>query len=184
MKVHLDEGLRLAPQIQNYLEENGLFTYRDLLYCTLKVTGEDAIDTALDMPVMLPSHMQLYLREQGIVTLRDLLGSGVVVKLNDSEDGEIFSAARAGETPKLGEVLLAIPLLQFGVGQLSIVSWRLGVAGWGRAGRVATILRPLVLQPHAAKASACPAWSLASASAIHFEAWPITFTSWASFLLK
>jgi hypothetical protein len=29
---------------------------------------------------------------------------------------EIFSAARARETPKLGEILFAIPLLQFGVG--------------------------------------------------------------------
>lgn len=105
------------------------------------------------------------------------------MKLNDSEDGEIFSATRAGETSKLGEVLLAIPLLQFGVGQLCLVRWWLGVAWWGRAGRVAALLRPWVLQAHAARA-ALPAWSLASASAIHFVAWPMTFTSWASFLLK
>ncbi len=73
MDIHLEEGLSLVPRIQNYLEENGIFTYRDLLYWTLKVTGEDSIDAALDMPVFLPPHMQLYLREQGIVTLRDLL---------------------------------------------------------------------------------------------------------------
>jgi hypothetical protein len=36
--------------------------------------------------------------------------------LKDSEDVEILAAARARETPKLGEVLFAIPLLQFGVG--------------------------------------------------------------------
>lgn len=74
MDIHLEEGLSLAPRIQNYLEENGIFSYGDLLNWTLKVTGEDALDAALDLPVMLPPHMQLHLREQGIVTLRDLLG--------------------------------------------------------------------------------------------------------------
>lgn len=75
MEVPLEEGLSLAPRIQNYLEESGIFTYRDLLYWTLKVTGEDSTDAALDIPVLLPTPMQLYLRQQSIVTLRDVLGA-------------------------------------------------------------------------------------------------------------
>lgn len=74
MEVRLEEGLNLAPRIQNFLEESGIFTYGDLLYWTMKLTGEDSVEPALDMPVILPPHIQMYLREQGIVTLRDLLG--------------------------------------------------------------------------------------------------------------
>lgn len=74
MGLHLEEGLSLAPRIQNYLEENGIFTYRDLLYWTLRAVGEDSVDAALDLPVILPAPMQAHLREQGVVTLRDLLG--------------------------------------------------------------------------------------------------------------
>jgi hypothetical protein len=40
MKIHLEEGLSLAPRIQNYFEENGIFTYRDLLYWTLKLPAK------------------------------------------------------------------------------------------------------------------------------------------------
>ena len=76
MEIPLEEGLSLAPRIQNYLEESGIFTYRDLLYWTLKVTDEDSIDAALDIPVILPpTHMQLYLRQHSILALRDLLGA-------------------------------------------------------------------------------------------------------------
>jgi hypothetical protein len=114
MEIPLEEGLSLAPRIQNYLEESGIFTYRDLLYWTLKVTDEDSIDAALDIPVILPPP-----------TCSSILGSKASSRSEtcwepttqkDSEDGEILSAARARETPKLGEVLFAIPLLQFGVG--------------------------------------------------------------------
>jgi hypothetical protein len=30
MELHLEEGLNLAPRIQNFLKENGIFAYPDL----------------------------------------------------------------------------------------------------------------------------------------------------------
>jgi hypothetical protein len=73
MKLQLDEGLNLSPRIQNFLEENGIFTYSDLLYWTMKSTGEDSIEFALDEPVKVPPRIKSFLQEHDIVTLRDLL---------------------------------------------------------------------------------------------------------------
>lgn len=174
MRVPYEESLdmlKLPARKQNALEELGIFTWGDLLHRLL--ADSQAVARIFRG------------RTSGGKSVsgckRKCTAAGMWTSLSDkslSEGREILSAAGTRQTPKLGEVFLSVLLLQFGVFELSVIARSRRFPGRGFNADLVCLVR-LRFQAHAAKASAS-AWFLASASAIHWVAWPITLISWAS----